>query len=425
MQVDGYKPRIVDGTFTTMLGSAGAVSIVGPKWCGKTTTALVHAKSAFMVSDPSGGFANRGVARLDPQLALAGDQPRLIDEWQEVPGLWDAVRFACDRTRAYGQFILTGSASPARTAHSGTGRIISFAMTTMSLWETGESSGEMSLGSMLAGEDLSATSSAGLLDIASFIVRGGWPESVELPPADPTLLPRSYIDQTVTDDIRRTEPTAHDPMLARRIIASLARNESTMARKVTIARDATAAEEDGDDGQDDTRFLTPYLSALEKLYLLADQPAWFPALRSPVRIRVAPKRHLCDPSLAAAALGATKESLLSDMKTLGNLFEALCVHDLRVYAQALGATIFHYHDNSGLEADAIVELPNQDWAAFEIKLGHDQVDKAATSLMRLSAKMERGGQRPPCCLGVICGISPYGYRRPDGVYVIPITTLGV
>ena len=424
-----YIPRLSDALIAESLGTFGAVVVEGPKWCGKTTSTQRHARSELRILDPAGQFQNRRFARADPASALAGDRPRLIDEWQEVPMLWDAVRYSCDEASgAPGQFILTGSSVPkpksgaTRDAdiptHSGAGRIGRVRMSTMSMAETGASSGEVSLAGLMAGKRYgSAPSSASLGTYAELVCRGGWPAAVAMTTRQAMLMAASYIEAVASSDMSRVDGIKRDSAKVQRLIASLARTESTLATNKVLLADL------GNEGMADST-LRDYLDALRRIYFTEDVPAWNPALRSPVRIRAAAKHHLCDPSLAAAGLGATPESLLSDLKTLGFLFESLAIHDLMVYARALGARVYHYHDDVDLECDAIVAMPDGDWGAFEVKLGSDQEDSAAASLCALERKMVTRGERPCAVKAVVVGVGAFAYTRPDGVQVVPLDKLG-
>ncbi|OZG61955.1 AAA superfamily ATPase [Bifidobacterium lemurum] len=435
MSDNGYIPRIVDAVIDDYLAVFPAVSIEGPKWCGKTTTATQHSKSKYSLADPEGNFRNRTLARMEPALALEGETPRLIDEWQEVPGLWDAVRFACDQDTARGRFILTGSSTPRksdRPMHSGAGRIARVHMSSMTLLEQGVSSGKVSLQGLFAGESYAAVSSLSVDQIALLVVRGGWPAALGLDARHASMTARSYLDAIADDDISEVDNVDRDPVRVRRLLASLGRNEATLASKSTLAKDTAEYDVDDPEGKGKKRpvmlsdtTLGEYLGALERMRFVEDIPAWHPALRSPVRIRSARKRHLADPSLAAAAIGATPESLRMDPKTLGFLFESLVTHDLKVYAQVLDAEVMHYRDDSNLEVDLIVETRDGAWGAFEVKLGDAQIDEGAENVNRLERKMVERGQRPASVKAVIVGTGAIAHRREDGVQVIPLDTLGV
>lgn len=428
MSARSYVHRITDPLVEEALGTFGAVVIEGPKWCGKTTSAQRVCSSQLRVLDPANQFQNRRFARADPSSALKGARPRLIDEWQEVPALWDAVRFECDESGEPGQFILTGSSVPRPhnaeknddvPAHSGAGRMGHVRMSTFSLFEMGESTGEVSLGGLMRGESFSAAPTAKeLADYAEIICRGGWPASLRLTVQQSMRAASAYIDAVAASDLSRVDGVKRDSVRVERLIRSLARNESTLATNKVLRADM------GEAGMADST-MRDYLDALRRVYFIEDVPAWSPALRSPVRIRSTAKHHLADPSLAAAGIGASPESLLGDLKTMGLLFESLAIHDLGIYARALGAKVMHYHDDVDLEVDAIVEMPSHDWGAFEIKLGSDQEDAAAASVLALEKKMVARGERPPVAKAVITGTGGFGYLREDGVQVVPLDRLGV
>lgn len=419
-----YIPRLADALLERYLNTFGAVVIEGPKWCGKTTTGMQKATSQLRIADPAGSYQNRRLATLDPAAALDGARPRLIDEWQEVPALWDAVRFECDQAMGVpGQFILTGSATPRdqnKPLHSGAGRMGRMRMDTLTLQELGISDAKSSLRGLFAGEDPRGVGRMTTRDIAEIVCRGGWPASVHLETAQAILMAQSYIDAVAEEDMKQVSGVAHDPKKVRRLIASLARNESTLASHKTIVADANVAAEDGPH----TDAVSAYLKALTRMFFIDDIPAWSPALRSPVRIRSQAKRHLVDPSLAAAAMGATPSALIGELKTLGYLFESLATHDLLVYARMMGATVWHYRDDSDLEVDLIVQTSDGEWGAFEVKLGSNQIEEGANGVRRLDEKMSKRGERPAAVKAVIVGTGGVAERRDDGVCVIPLDSLG-
>ena len=419
-----YIPRLTDPLVEGRLRIAGAVSIVGPKWCGKTTSAAHHAASQISMTDPAGDFAAKALAEIDPALALEGARPRLIDEWQEVPKLWDAVRYSVDGERGRGMYILTGSATPAKgsaPAHSGAGRISRVRMSTMTLQEMGLSSGKASLAGLFEGDVPSAVSHMGLKDIAEAIVHGGWPAALDLGASEASAIAADYIDAVCEADISRVDGVQRDSAKVRRLLRSLARNEASLATKKTIIADAVSA--DGGDGLA-RMTVDSYLKALDSIYFIADIPAWDPALKSPVRMRSAAKHHMADPSLAVAAIGASTDSLVRETKYLGSLFESLAVHDLMVYAQAMDAEVLHYHDVADLEVDAIVSRRDGAWAAVEIKLGAGAVDEAAENLNALERKMVAAGESAPKAKIVLAGVGAVARLRPDGVAVVPLDALG-
>ena len=420
-----YLSRYVDEQLKRYLDVFGAVSLRGPKWCGKTTTCLQQAKTVFYLTDDD----TRALARMAPSNLFVGEAPILLDEWQRVPSIWDAVRHAVDRGQSVGRFLLTGSATPRRVHHSGVGRIARLTMKSMSLAESGESSGDVRLADLLSGESPSAVQNQpNLDDLIGIIVRGGWPASIGLNREGALLVPREYIKAICDPEADEEDSEEHfhfDSERMRAVLHALARTVAQTTTKATLLRDYLGSDGvEGEKGEIRARdTLDAYLDYLRRSFVLEEQPAWSPALRSPVRIRTAPKRHLIDPSLAVAAMGATPEMLRRDVKTLGFLFESLCYRDLSVYAAQLDARVMHYRDESGLEADAIVELADGSWGAFEIKLGTDQVDKAAASLKRLADKMRAAGQVEPNCLCVIVGQGRFAMRRDDGVCVVPIGML--
>lgn len=414
-----YLKRVVDIELAERLASTGAVLIEGARACGKTATARRSAASEVLLDVDR---AARAAAEIDPSLILDGRTPRLIDEWQIEPDIWNHVRRAVDDRRRPGQFILTGSAVPAddTTRHTGAGRFGRLRMRPMSLFETGHSTGAASLKSLMRGEEVDRTPNPGLTvnDVADRIVAGGWPGLQRLPTSGAARSVRDYLDEVIRVDVARIEGTRPYPDRVAMVARSLARNTATYAAATTIAADGGGA-----DGPLDDDTVRSYLSALARVMVVEDQPAWTPRLRSRSVLRNSPKRHFVDPSLAAAALRATPGRLLSDLETMGFLFESLVVRDLRVYAQADDARVLQYRDNTGLEVDAIVEAGDGRWGGFEVKLGTRAVDNAAATLMRFADRVDARHAGPPAVLGVIVSTGP-AYRRPDGVQVIPIGALG-
>jgi len=413
-----YLPRTVDAELTAHLGATGAVLIEGPRGCGKTETARRAARSEVRldVDDQA-----RAAGFLAPALLLQGDRPRLIDEWQLVPAIWNHVRREVDAHPGRGgQFILTGSAVPAddATRHSGALRFSRLHMRPMSLFESGHSTGRVSLAALFEGDDPNAVDPGlTITDLADRIAVGGWPGLLGRAPGEALIALRGYLDETRRVDLVRLDGIRRDPANVARVLRSLARNVATAASARSIAADAG-----GSDGAIDHHTVLDYMAALTRLFVLEDLPAWSPALRSRSILRSAVTRHFADPSLAVAALDATPQRLLRDVETLGLLFESLVVRDLRVYAQALDATVLHYRDNNGLEADAVVQRRDGRWAAFEVKLGQGAVDAAAANLLRLADRVDPARHGPPAALAVITGWG-YAYRRADGVGVIPIGAL--
>lgn len=422
METRKYLPRLIDKQLEKYLQTFGAVCVEGPKWCGKTWTSAHHSHSEIYLGDPAGNFQNRQLAELSPELVLTGASPRLIDEWQEVPPLWDAVRHEVDRGADTGRFILTGSATPNHKGilHSGAGRIGRLRMRTMSLYESGDSSGAVSLAELCAGTMRPAmTGEVSLLHIAELIVRGGWPGAIHMTAEQASLIAREYITAVLDDDVYRTDGIKRNVNKMRLLLRSLARNESTTVSNKTLLRDIKTV--DNEDISMDA--LRDYLDILERLFIIDNQLPFATKIRSSVRVKQSPKRHLADPSLACALLGATPQSLIGDLETLGFLFEALCERDLRIYADSMGAALYHYQDYSNKEIDAIIELPTGAYCAIEIKLGANQIDTAAAGLLALQQEMLATGDKPPQTLIVLCGLSGAAYRRPDGVYVVPLTAL--
>ena len=418
-----YKPRIIDSKIERYLSHFGAVCLEGPKWCGKTWTSSFHSKSEVFLGDPSGGFQNRRLAELSPDLILEGEAPRLIDEWQEVPSIWDAVRYTVDKEGKKGRFILTGSSTPNRKGvlHSGAGRIGTLKMRTMSLYESGDSSGQISLEKLCNGEMTPCmTGEVQLRDLIYYAVRGGWPGNLDAPLQEAQILPESYLQAILKDDIGRVDGIRYEARKIEMLLRSLARNESTTVSNNLLAKDIA----EYNDGNIDRNTVAQYLDILSRLFLLDNQPPFSSNIRSSVRIKQAEKRHFCDPALACVLLKATPEHLLSDLNTFGFIFEALCERDLKIYAESFDAKLYHYQDYRNREIDAVIELADGEWCAFEIKLGAHQIDAAAASLLTIKEELERTpGAKPPRIMCVICGMTSAAYRRPDGVYVIPITAL--
>jgi uncharacterized protein len=413
-----YRPRILDGELREQLQAAGAVVIEGPKACGKTMTAQQQAASSVLLDIDVG--AKQALA-VDPALVLAGPRPRLLDEWQVAPALWNLVRRAVDTSGQSGQFLLTGSAVPADDAerHTGAGRFAFLRQRPMTLFEAGRSTGAVSLRALLAGEPPAAADPGlSLQDLSEALAIGGWPALQERPLKAAVRASRDYLEQVRQVDISRVGNRRRDPLRVAALLRALGRHSATEARLATLAADAAGA-----DGGLDERTVADYLQALERLMVIESQPAWAPHLRSRARLRRAPKRHFVDPSLALAALGAGPERLLADLEWFGLLFESLVIRDLRVLSQPLDGEVFHYRDHYGLEVDAIVQLRDGRWGAFEIKLGEAQVEQAASNLLRFARSVDDQRSGAPACLAVICG-KGYAYRRADGVAVLPVGALG-
>ena len=418
-----YKLRLIDKRIEEYLKIFGAVCIEGPKWCGKTWTSAYHSKSEIYLGNPEGNFQNRNLAQLSPSLVLEGEKPRLIDEWQEVPPLWDAVRYQVDKMAEKGMFILTGSATPNHKGilHSGAGRIARLRMRPMSLFESGDSSGKVSLQELCSDRlEPSMTGEVDLRHLIYLIIRGGWPASLSVSESEAQRLPLEYLDAVIEDDMYRIDDVKRDSRKIRLLLRSLARNESTTVTNRSLKNDVKEKE----DEDIDVDTIASYLDVFSRLFLIDDQLPFSSKIRSSVRVKQSVKRHFSDPSLACALLKATPEKLLGDLETLGFLFEALCERDLKIYAESFGGQLYHYQDYQNREIDAVIELPGGEWCAFEIKLGANQIDGAADALLKLKSAIEKEkGGRPPKVMGVICGLSNAAYRRPDGVYVVPVTAL--
>lgn len=423
MEMNDYLPRVIDPRLDEYLQTFGAVCVEGPKWCGKTWTSLYHSNSAIFIGDPAGNFQNRQLAELSPDLVLEGDAPRLIDEWQEVPPLWDAVRYKVDQAHQKGQFILTGSTTPNHKGilHSGAGRIARLRMRPMSLYESGDSSGKVSLERLCHGELTPAMTGEGdLKRLIDLIIRGGWPASIGMPAAQAALLPEEYLNAVIDNDVYRMDSIRRNTIKMRLLLRSLARNESTTATNKRLKNDIREV----DDEDIDVETVKEYLDIFERLFIIENQPPFSAGMRSSIRVKQAVKRHFCDPSLACSLLKATPASLLGDLETLGFLFEALCERDLRIYAESFGAALYHYQDYRNREIDAVVELSDGRWCAFEIKLGANQIDAAAKNLLDIQREMTADPKgKPPAVLCVLCGMSNAAYRRADGVFVVPPTAL--
>ncbi len=417
-----YLSRIADNVLAARLETSGAVLIEGPKWCGKTRTAAEISKSQLYMQDPDKTVSYLKAADIKPSLLLKGETPRLIDEWQMAPVLWDAVRFAVDQRGEAGQFVLTGSAVPTDNAvqHTGTGRISRMMMRPMSLFESGESNGTVSLAELFDGKtDIEAFSELTVEGAAFAIVRGGWPASVGEPEKHALRHAIDYVEAIINADVSRVDNIEKNPMRVRALLKSLARNVSTLASIRTIRDDIAMG--DTDEGISE-KTISQYLNALNRIFVTENLPAWSPALRSKTTIRTSPKRQFVDPSIAAAVMRLTPERLLDDFSYFGFLFESLCDRDLRVYAEALDGTVCHYRDSSGLEADAVIALNDGRWAAVEVKLGSREIEDAAKHLIELKNKVNTEKMQEPSFLMVLTG-TEIAYRRDDGVLVVPIGCL--
>lgn len=421
--MENYKARIIDKKIDKYLSVFGAICIEGPKWCGKTWISSYHSNSEIYIGDPSGNFQNRQLAQMSPSLVLDGETPRLIDEWQEVPPLWDAVRYKVDQTPKKGQFILTGSATPNHKGilHSGAGRIARIRMRTMSLYESGDSSGDVSLEDLCNGKlTPKMTGEVDLKNIIEFIIRGGWPASLGLPIESAALLPKEYLESVLNDDIYRVDGVKRNTHKMRLLLRSLARNESTTISNKTLKNDIKEI----DDEDIDTATIADYLNILDRLFITDNQKPFSTKIRSSVRIKQSEKRHFCDPSLACALLNITPHMLLNDLETLGFLFESLCERDLKIYAESIDAHVYHYQDYKNREIDTIIELNDGRWCAIEIKLGANQIESAAENLKKIYEEMEKDPKSIlPSAMIIVCGLSNAAYQREDGIYVVPLTAL--
>ena len=418
-----YLPRIADKLLEERLYAKGAVLIEGPKWCGKTTTAKQMAKSFISMDRPDMSKQYQQIAELSPNTLLEGETPRLIDEWQIAPNLWNAARYEVDNRDEFGQFILTGSAVPNEfddSMHTGTGRISRLLMRPLSLYESKDSNGEISINDLFEGKTISAINETSLEKIAFLICRGGWPKAIGLDEKPALFQVIDYFDSVVSTDISRVDSIKRDKERAKRLLKSYARHVGTQSSLETIRQDLLA-------NQSDTFnqvTLYSYLDALRKIFVIEDSPAWNPNLRSKTSIRTTDTRYFSDPSIATAALGIGPNDILDDLNTMGFLFENLCVRDLRIYADYLGGTIYHYRDRYGLECDAVIHLRNGAYGLIEIKLGGDKlIEEGAETLKDLSSKIDTKNMSKPSFMMVLCAKAPFAYKRNDGVYVIPITAL--
>lgn len=405
------------------LAGVGAVLIEGPKWCGKTTTAAQHATTVLYFDDPAEIKQNIRMADINPKALLKGEPPLLIDEWQIAPKLWDAIRFEVDHRPGPGHFILTGSAVPASTEethHSGTGRFAWLTMRPMSLFESGESTGDVSLSALFAGTEVSGMSNLSLEDIAYLICRGGWPYSTTLDGDSALDQVKYYYDGVTRSDISRVDGVSRNAELTKRLMRSYARHQGAQATIATIAEDIRAS----DSASADTQTISSYIEALKKIFVIEDTLAWNPNLRSKSAIRSSDTRYFIDPSIAVAALGIGPQGLMDDLNTMGLLFETLCVRDLRVFADALDGQVYHFRDRTGLECDAVLHLRNGSYGLIEVKLGGDKlIEEGAKTLKMLADRIDTDRMKSPSFLMVLTATGRYAYRREDGVCVVPIGSL--
>ena len=419
-----YKHRIADGILEKKLRSKGAVLIEGPKWCGKTTTAEQQARSILYMDNPASFESNLQMAEIDPGILLEGDTPRLVDEWQLAPKLWDTMRFEVDHRHQVGQFILTGSAVPSdeeSMKHSGTGRFSWLTMRPMSLYESGESNGKVSLSHLFESrENIVATNSLRIDDIAFLICRGGWPFACSLQGDAALAQAFDYVDAVIKKDVSRVDGTNRNITTTRLLMRSYARNQGSQATIGTIVADMMT----NDENEIGIKTAGSYLDALRKIFVIEDSEAWNPNLRSKTAIRTANTRYFIDPSIGTAVLGLGPKDLINDLNTMGLFFETLCVRDLRIFADALDGQGFHYRDKSGLECDAVIHLRNGRYGLVEIKLGGDRlINEGASNLLALVDKINTDKMKEPSFLMVLTGTGDFAYRRKDGVYVVPIGCL--
>ena len=418
-----YLPRIIDKLLSDRLEAKGAVLLEGPKWCGKTTSAKEIAGSFISMDQPEMSKQYQSMAELSPLTLLKGETPRLIDEWQIAPNLWNAVRYEVDQRDEFGQFILTGSAVPAEideSMHTGTGRISRLYMRPMSLYESEDSNGKVTISDMFANKEISSKSDTDLEEIAFLICRGGWPKAVGLTEKQALFQAIDYFDAVVSADISRVDSVKRDKEKAKRFLKSYARNVGTRATLETIRQDVLA----NHTGTFDPVTLYSYRDALTKIFVIEDSPAWNPNLRSKAAIRTTDARYFVDPSIATAALQLSPKDLLNDLNTMGLIFENLCVRDLRIYADYLDGSIYQYRDSNGLECDAVIHLRDGSFGLIEIKLGGDSlIEEGAKNLKDLASKIDTNKMKEPSFMLVLCAKAPFAYRRKDVVYVVPITCL--
>ena len=418
----GYRERLIDKTIEENLKIFGAISIEGPKWCGKTWTALNHSNSVVYLNNTADNFREKHLAEMDVNLILNKEQPELIDEWQEVPAIWDAIRFQCDQDKEKGKYILTGSATPVTTQihHSGAGRICKMKMYTMSLYESGDSTGEVSLKELFEGNVKNQlVKKTELKTLADLIVRGGWPETIDSNAEGARKITRSYLEAILDKDISEIDGVKRDKNKMEMLLRSLARNESTISTNSVLIKDI-ADNVNEEELNVSRNTVSDYLDILDKLHLIENQKSFMYKIRSRANVGKIAKRHFTDPSLGCAILNVTPDKLMNDLETFGFYFEALCERDLRIYAESIDAKLYHYRENnSGIEVDAIVEIADGEYGVIEIKLGSNQEELAAKNLKRFydSAEVK------PKFMCIICGLYDAVVKRPDGIYVLPITAL--
>lgn len=419
-----YRNRIADNILKRKLEGKGAVVIEGPKWCGKTTTAEQIAKSVLYMDDPANKAQNITISETNPKQLLRGETPRLIDEWQIAPKLWDTIRFEVDHRGELGQFVLTGSAVPADTheiTHSGTGRFTWLMMRPMSLYESGESNGTVSLKEMFEGkENIEGYANLSFERLAFVVCRGGWPQAIDM--RDEIALDQAidYYTAVVHSDINCADNIKKNPERVKRLMRSYARNQGSQVPNTILVQDVA----NNDETSINEETVATYLKALRRIFVIEDMPAWNPNLRSKTAIRSSDTRYYIDPSIAVAALGLGPDDLVNDLHTFGFLFETLCIRDLRIYADSLGGEVYHYRDKDGLECDAVMHLRNGKYGLIEIKLGGDTlIEEGARNLKAMEAKIDTDKMNSPSFLMVLTGVGNYAYRRKDGVFVVPIGSL--
>ena len=415
-----YLPRIVDKEIDELMEIMGAILIEGCKWCGKSTTGLYHAKSVIEFQNPDRKQEYDNIRNTKPSLFLNGEKPRMFDEWQMYPVVWDSVRTDVDHTGLKGQYILTGSAKPSEgeTMHTGTGRISRVLMRPMSLFESKESTGEVSFSDILAGKDISGVSKLSLEDIASIIVRGGWPASISIKSDAKYRIAKEYVKSLIHEEVRSVDGVERNTEKMQNVLRSLARNISTQVSNSTIEADIRKTSDD-----DISRpTLTDYLNTLEKLFVIEDVKATNLNLRSKYALRTKPKKYFVDPSIATAILDLKPMDLINDLNTFGFMFESLCIRDLKIYTESLGGDVTFYRDERGFEVDAILRMPSGKWGAIEVKLGAGYIDEAANNLLKFKEHVDIKKCGEPSFLLVLTGTN-YSYKRDDGVYVVSIGTL--
>jgi len=413
---ENYKSRLIDEKIRKHLRIFGAVLVEGPKWCGKTWTVLNHANSVAYLMDKN----TRALAELDLSSALSGEAPHAIDEWQELPAIWDMVRHSVDQTTRKGRFLLTGSVTPPEEGifHSGTGRISRIRMRTMTLYEAGKSTGEVRLSDILEGKEIKpGLSACKPIDLTTLACVGGWPGNLGLDTGDAIEIPKEYLASIINTKTSSGKKRIRNTQNFSFLMASIARSHASLITNSTLHNEVQSAS-----GEFSGDALTSYLEILREQFVLEEIPGWNPRIRSKSRLLTSPKRIFTDPSIAAAVQGASPEHYLRDLQAFGGIFEGLCLRDLNVYAEINDAKLYYYRDNSNLEVDAIFEFPNSKWAAFEIKLGEREAANGVKSLLRLKEKMLEAGYIPPCSLVVITG-GGIAQKREDGVYIVPIDML--